>query len=220
MRLSSERSPSAEACCILPFMTRNMPPALGRNMIVRTALDIMDRDGYAAFSMPKLSAELGIRTPSLYHHFRDREEVLVQVARAVILETEMPSRVAGAEWMDYFVALAVNFRRTILRHRNTAPVLVQYLPSDVLAQSYEAGAALLRETSPLPLSAHVLVLDGLERLTIGTALIEAARPRPAFSSLDSAQHPRLAEAVANNEADAEQLFVKSIRAFLLGLSGE
>lgn len=199
-------------------MTRNLPSTLSRRTIVRTALELMDRDGYAAFSMPRLGDALGIRTPSLYHHFRDREAIMVQVARAVVLETEVPARVAGAPWTDYFVALSVNFRRTILRHRNTAPVLVQHLPSDVLAQSYEAGAVVLRETSPLPLSAHVLVLDGLERLTIGTALIEAARPpRAAFAAVDPTRHLQLAEALARNELDAENLFIESIRAFLAGV---
>jgi len=202
-------------------MPRNTPPALSRRVIVETALAIMDQDGYGAFSMPKLGDALGVRTPSLYHHFRDRADILVEVAKVVVLETEVPHRRADAPWTDYFVELSVNFRRTILRHHNTAAVLVQFLPRDVLAPLYETAALILAEVPTVPLSAHVLILDGLERLTIGTALIEASRPShgpdTAFPNVDPDAHPQLAAAVGANALDAEQLFIETIRAFLSGV---
>ncbi|WP_028933813.1 TetR/AcrR family transcriptional regulator [Pseudonocardia spinosispora] len=202
-------------------MTNYTPPTLSRRVIVEAALALMDRDGYAAFSMPKLGDALGIRTPSLYHHFRDRTEILVEVAKTVVLETERPPWRPGAHWTDYFVELSVNFRRTILRHRNTAPVLVQFLPRDLLVSLYELHAVVLKEHSGLPLSSHVLVMDGLERLTIGTALIEASRDAEAgdmaFRDIDPEQMPQLAAASRANKANTEQLFVASLRAFLAGV---
>ncbi len=214
-------------------MSRATQPVLNRRLIAETALAMMDRDGYAAFSMPRLGDELGVRTPSLYHHFRDRADVLAEVARTVVLRTPVPDRRPVARWQDYFVELAVNFRRTILRHANAAPVLLQFLPRDMLVALYERAAVELDEHTDVPASAHVLFLDGLEKLTIGAALIEAVtsagpatyrgeRAGP-FPSVDPEAQPRLAAAVAVNDLDAEQLFVRAVLAFLTGvavLSGE
>ncbi|SHN46653.1 TetR/AcrR family transcriptional regulator [Cryptosporangium aurantiacum] len=198
------------------------PPQLTRRTILRTAIDLLDRDGYAAFSLPRLGDELGIRTPSLYHHFRDRAELLAEIARAVVRETPIPVRRPDAEWTEYFVELSVNFRRTILRHPNTAPVLLQFLPRDVLTSLYEESAVLLAETTDIPTSAHVLILDGLERFVLGNALIESTAPRAAdgnpFPSVDPEQQPRLAAAIAANSLDAEERFVASVRAFLMGVA--
>jgi AcrR family transcriptional regulator len=171
--------------------------------------------------MPKLGDLLGVRTPSLYHHFRDREDILAEVAKMVVLETKLPPRRPGTHWTEYFIELSVNFRSTILRHRNTAAVLLQFLPRDLLAELYETAAVRLRADTEVPVSAHVLILDGLERFTIGAALIESTRsehgPSSAFPNVDPARQPGLAAAVAENELDSERLFVASLRAFLAGV---
>jgi TetR/AcrR family tetracycline transcriptional repressor len=195
---------------------------LTRKSIARAAIELIDRDGYATFTMPRLAAELGIRTPSLYYHFADRAEVLAEVARLVVLETALPARAPAAPWSDYFVELSVNFRRTILRHHNVAPVLVQFLPRDILTPLYEAAAEILSGVPGLPLSVHVLILDGLEKLTIGTALIESSSPgrrsRMPFANLDPGDQPRLSAAVRANSLDSEALFVSTVRTFLTGVS--
>jgi AcrR family transcriptional regulator len=150
------------------------PPTLTRQSIVDAALRMMDDEGYATFRLPRLSESLGIRTPSPYHHFRDKWELLSEVARAVVRETPLPDTDPSVHWSEYFVELAHNFRRTILRHGNTAPVLLQLLPREVMTPLYEAAAVRLAETSDLPVELHVVVLDGLENLTLGSALIEAS----------------------------------------------
>jgi TetR/AcrR family tetracycline transcriptional repressor len=205
-------------------MSRVPSPVLNRRIIADTALEMMDRDGYAAFSMPRLGDELGVRTPSLYHHFRDRADILAEVARTVVLKTEVPEQRPDEPWTEYFVELSVNFRRTILRHRNTAPVLLQFLPRDVLLARYEIAAAQLAQLSEILPSQHVLFMDGLEKLTLGSALVDAVGPSGArtapFPTATPEAQPLLAAAVRSNEMDAEQLFVETVRAFLAGVAGK
>lgn len=204
-------------------MSRVSSPVLNRRIIADTALEMMDRDGYAAFSMPRLGDELGVRTPSLYHHFRDRADILAEVARTVVLMTEVPEQRPDVPWTEYFVELSVNFRRTILLHRNTAPVLLQFLPRDVLLARYEIAAAQLARHSEVLPSMHVLFMDGLEKLTLGSALVEAVAPKAAratpFPTATPQAQPRLTAAVRANELDSEQLFVETVRAFLAGVAG-
>lgn len=204
-------------------MSRRSSPLLTRRIIADTALRMMDRDGYAAFSLPRLGDELGVRTPSLYHHFRDRADILAEVARTVVLKTEVPRWRPGQPWIEHFVEFSVNFRRVILAHKNTAPVLLQFMPRDVLLARYEISARELAEHAGQPPELHVLILDGLDKITIGSALIDAVNPGSGgsapFSNVDQETQPRLASAVRANELDSEQLFIATVRAFLAGVAG-
>lgn len=180
----------------------------------------MDRDGFNGFSLPRLGDELGVRTPSLYYHFRDRAELLAGVARGIVRQTVLPPVPSNGHWEDWFVDLAVNFRRAALQHRNAAPVLLQFLPRDVMTDLYENAAVLLTRSGELPPASRLLLLDGLEKLTIGTIVVEALRASDqpgAFEGVDPAVHPRLAEAAGAQPADAEELFRQAARAFVRGV---
>ncbi|MCD2194728.1 TetR family transcriptional regulator [Actinomycetospora endophytica] len=200
-------------------MPRPSRPILSRDSIVEGALRIMDRDGFSGFTLPRLGHELGVRTPSLYYHFRDRAELLSGVARGIVEQTALPPTPTEGHWDAWFVELAVNFRRAALRHSNAVPVLLQFLPHDVMTDLYENAAALLDRSGDLDPTHRLLLLEGLEKLTIGAIVVEALRasdqPR-AFDSVDPATHPRLAEAGAQS-ADAEDLFRQTARTFVRGV---
>jgi hypothetical protein len=70
----------------------------------------------------------------------------------------------------------------------------------------------------------VLILDGLEKLTIGTALLGSSsplRPRQAvFTNLDACRYPHLTAAAGASALDAEQLSVAAVRAFFEGATAE
>lgn len=204
-------------------MSRVALPVLTRRTIARAALDLMDRDGYAAFTVPRLGDQLGVRTASLYHHFRDRADILAEVARTIVLETEVPDEDPDLPWTEYYVQYSVNFRRTLLRHRQAAPVLLQFLPRDVLLARYETVATQLRQHPEIPPSRHLLFMEGLEKLTLGSALVEAAAPvgtrRNPFPTASEDEHPALMAAARFNEFDPEQLFVEVVRTFLNGVAG-
>ncbi|GAA2409431.1 hypothetical protein GCM10010191_17550 [Actinomadura vinacea] len=202
-------------------MPRPSQPLINRKVAVATALAIIDTEGLGAFSLPRLARELGVRAPSLYHHFEDRAEILEEVAQSIVLETVIPRKPSGDDWMNWFVALAMNFRRVILRHGNAAPILLEFLPRDMLSPLYDDAAEFLTQAG-VATGLHVLILDGLEKLTLGAAVTEAMR-RPArrgriFGHVDPASQPALAQAVKANELTAADLFAETIRAFLLGVT--
>ncbi len=95
------------------------------------------------------------------------------------------------------------------------------MPRDVLISVYERIAVFLREAG-VPPRLHVLMLDGLEKYTLGTSLTEAMhsprRRTSIFGTIDPEEQPTLAEAVKANEWNAEQLFVRTIRSFLAGVA--
>jgi hypothetical protein len=122
--------------------------------------------------------------------------------------------------MEWFVTLALDFRRTILRHPNAAPVLLEYVPRDVLSAMYDDAAQFLTEAG-IPAYLHVLILDGLESLTLGAALTHAMKSTQnqskIFPNVDRHEESALAAAVDENEwSTAHQLFGETVRSFLRG----
>lgn len=200
-------------------MPRPPQPLLSYDAIVGAALQIIDSEGLDAFSLPRLARELNVRAPSLYYHFQDKAEILAAVARAIVMEARVPRERSVDDWIEWFVKVSLSFRRAILNHRNAAPVLLQFMPRDVLISTYEDSARFLREVG-LPERLHVLVLDGMDKLTLGAALTEAmkspAHRSQIFANVDAEDEPNLAKALIANERSAEQVYADSMRSFLRG----
>ena len=51
-------------------MARRSGPAITRADVVDAAIRVLERGGIEALGTKRVAAELGIRTPSLYHHVR------------------------------------------------------------------------------------------------------------------------------------------------------
>ena len=48
-------------------------------------------DGLDNFSLNSLAWPIGVKAPSLYYHFQDKAEILAQVARLLLIETDYQS---------------------------------------------------------------------------------------------------------------------------------
>jgi len=201
-------------------MPRPSHPLIDRDRVIDTALKIIDAEGLAACSLPRLSRELGVKAPSLYHHFADRAEIMSEVARRIVLETVVPRKRHPDDWIEWFVTMSVNFRRAITRHPNAAPIMLEHVPRDVLSARYDDASRFLTEAG-VPPHLHVLILDGIENLVLGAGLMQAMKPtgtRPRiFPHVSRTEESALAAALdANPWTTPEKLFAESIRTFLRG----
>jgi AcrR family transcriptional regulator len=200
-------------------MPRPASPLISHDAVVEASLRIIDSDGLDAFSLPRLARELNVAAPSLYHHFADRADILRTVARAIVLQTQLPDPATCASWVDWFVGISLAFRRAVLSHRNAAPVLLQFMPRDLLVRNYEIGVQVLAQLG-VPPGQRIGVIDGLDTLTLGASLAAAAKsPAQAgqvFPSADPDTAPMLAQEIAGNRRTAEELFADSVRSFLAG----
>lgn len=70
-------------------MARPRKPLLSRERIVEKASALVDAEGLDAVSTRRLAAELGVSGPSLYNHFRNKDEILDAVADAVSAQVDL-----------------------------------------------------------------------------------------------------------------------------------
>jgi AcrR family transcriptional regulator len=205
-------------------MPRPNEPLIVPETVIKTALEIIDDGGVDAFGLDSLARRLGISAPSLYHHFSGKSEILAQVARLVLFEVRVPREPRPEQWPEFFVAIATSFRRAILRHPNTVSILVEYFPRRFALSTYERSAQLL-ERAGIPVELHAMALEGLDRLTFGSALFAAMKVANGesgpFPGLDPERDPSLVRAMrANRWPDDERLFQETVRRFLQGVATE
>jgi AcrR family transcriptional regulator len=91
---------------------------LSRERIVRTALDMLDRDGIDELSMRRLAEALGVGTMTLYGYFRTKGELLDAVADSAAGEEALPPR--RGSWRAQLRTLMRQVRRNVVRHPNLA----------------------------------------------------------------------------------------------------
>jgi AcrR family transcriptional regulator len=96
-------------------MGRPTIPLLSHQLIVETALDIIDRDGAAALSMRRLASQLGVSSPSLYHHFATKDDILDAVSEHIAADVR---HVHSATWQDVLREFAFMYREVMTAHPN------------------------------------------------------------------------------------------------------
>jgi AcrR family transcriptional regulator len=55
------------------------PPRTSREQILTAARELVDRDGWDKLTIRRLAGDLGVGATTLYHHVRDKEDLLIQL---------------------------------------------------------------------------------------------------------------------------------------------
>jgi AcrR family transcriptional regulator len=87
---------------------------LTRDRIVEAALHVMDTEGLDAVSMRRVAREVGVEAMSLYHHVRDKDDLLRSICDRAMAGFDFP-REEGA-WDERVRAGAHAWRRLLQAH--------------------------------------------------------------------------------------------------------
>jgi AcrR family transcriptional regulator len=90
-------------------------PRLSKDVILRTALRIVDTQGIHALSMRKLAAELDVNPMSLYHHVANKAAVVDGITR-LVTDGARDIAIGPGRWPDQLRQLAYEFRALSLAH--------------------------------------------------------------------------------------------------------
>ncbi|MEU8542864.1 TetR/AcrR family transcriptional regulator [Streptomyces sp. NPDC048717] len=204
-------------------MARPRKPLLSRDLIVEAAGALVDTEGLAALSTRRLAAELGVSGPSLYNHFRTKDEILDAVADTVSAKVDL-SMFAPDDPRDWRTALhdwALSYRAALARHPHLVPLLAQgpgRRPAGLKVADTVFGA-MVRAGWPAAQATYIGAL--MRYFVTGSALGSFAR---GFvddeSAYDPADYPHLGQAhllAEHREKVDEGAFATGLRALLDGL---
>lgn len=200
-------------------MARPRSPLISREAAVAAAMEIIDETGLDGFNLGLVAKRLNVSAPSLYHHFRDKNEILAEVARLILIEAEEPKRLSNADWREALVSLGLATRRSILRHPKAAPLLLMFPPRHLALRAYERSLRQF-EKRGVPKHLHMTIVNGLDSIVFGTSLLSAsvrAQGVESFPVYDRASFPCLTDAIQANDLSEDEMFAQVIRAFLEGV---
>src|SRR5215472_15638817 len=89
--------------------------SLTRELLVRESLRLLDTDGVAGFSLPKLGRALGADPTAIYRHFASKDDLVLAIAEALI-EEACAALEPSECWVQTLSEMARRSRRTCLAH--------------------------------------------------------------------------------------------------------
>jgi AcrR family transcriptional regulator len=171
---------------------------LTRDAIIRTAVELIERDGEAAISMRRIAGELRYGVMSLYNHVPSKEALLDAVSEHVMDGFDF-SPDPAADWTDQTRALVRSFRALARRYPRCLNVVIsRQMNSTAGLQPLEAALATARsagfdgETSIRIMRTFVAyALGGL----LNEARLDAYHPDPSDKGgrVDPDRFPNIAE---------------------------
>lgn len=147
---------------------------LDRATIVSTALRLLDEVGIDGLSTRRLAAELGIKSASLYWHFKDKDELLNEMSGVMFEEClrQADSTQPGFNALDWLADGARAIRRTALSRRDGAQVMARPKPKTVNAKAPLEDNVKALAGSGLDADEVRLAMQMLQRFAIGAAMQE------------------------------------------------
>jgi TetR/AcrR family transcriptional regulator, tetracycline repressor protein len=149
-------------------MARPRVPLISRRKALEAALEIIDSEGLKALSIRRLGEVMNVNGASLYHHFRDKDEILVGVAQLALADVTAP-RSDSDNWRVWLPLNAYRTRQALIAHPELIPLMLRRIPLGIGSQEVEASVARLRAEG-VELSVIAPLMESFELLAISSAL--------------------------------------------------
>jgi AcrR family transcriptional regulator len=206
---------------------RGRPP-VPRELIIATALDVIDEGGADALSMRALAQRLDSGTATIYRHFADRKDLVAHMVDRVFGEVDLTSDELGAMgWQEACARIAHTMFYAFGNHPNLAPFLVEQVPMGPHAMQLREYciAALLNGGFSPKLAARSWATLG--RYVVGFAIqahgqgamgIDHARQSSPFQHIDASRFPATVRVARALPVSIEDEFTFGLDLILDGIS--
>lgn len=152
--------------------TRTDP--LARTEIARAALALVDADGIEQFTMRRVAEELGVTTMAVYHHFRNKAEVLQAAADQVWIEALLSVQ-EHEDPVESLVQAFLTVRRVFRAHPDITTHAFSSHAADDAMHLVSLGITGWFERAGLQGDDAGRAYFALSTFTLGSALIDAER---------------------------------------------
>jgi AcrR family transcriptional regulator len=149
-------------------MGRPRVPRISRRKALEVALGIIDSDGLDALSMRRLGDALKVNKASLYHHFKNKEAILIGATELALAEVIAP-RSESDTWRVWMPLNAFLLRSALIAHPELIPIMLRRVALGIGRAEVEAAVARLRAEGVAE-EAIVPLMESLEMVAIVSAL--------------------------------------------------
>jgi AcrR family transcriptional regulator len=198
-------------------VTRTRARLISPEEAIERALDIVDTEGLDALNMRKLAGALGVRGPSLYHHFQDKEAILDGIAQLVLAGVRIPED-DEPDWREWLVQVMGSYRSALLAHPSVVPLMINRRNRTVGLAVYDYATRKMQEAG-IPAELHLSIVNTVEAFALGSVLLSLPGTAGGFPDLPRRGYDHLRAAIRANDPDPESSFEQSSRALIDDLVG-
>ena len=185
-------------------MARPKVPLISRRKALEAALDIVDREGLEALSIRRLGEALNVNGASLYHHFKNKDDILVGVTQLALADVTSP-RSEHDSWRVWLPLNTYRTRQALVAHPALIPVLLRRVPLGIGAKEVEASIKRLEEEG-VAIEAIAPLMESLELLAIVSALQEIGQFSEGLEDAEPAAVTAIKRAERASALTSEELF--------------
>ncbi|GAA1826436.1 hypothetical protein GCM10009836_00050 [Pseudonocardia ailaonensis] len=153
-------------------MGRPKVPLISKRTTLETALRIIDEEGLDELSIRRLARELNVNGASLYHHFRNKEDILLGSAQLALDDARLLDA-PDSDWREWFIGQARLYRRALLDHPALVTVILKQHPHRIALEFYDKAVRILH-ASGVPRPAIIPLIESMESYTFGSVLYATA----------------------------------------------
>jgi AcrR family transcriptional regulator len=207
---------------------------LNRDLIVDTAMAIVDEEGLDGLSMRRLADRLGTGPASLYAHVSGRDELLMllieRAAADIVIPEPEPER-----WAEQVREVAYSMRNALLPHRDLAGAALANIPTGEHAMRFADRLLAVLLAGGVNRRHAVMVIDLLPQLVVndvyeGSLFARRLERQPDYfeqlqnywSSMPADRFPHVAamaeEISGTGEDEGELRFAFALELFVTGLA--
>ena len=207
---------------------RPRTPILSQAGIISGALTVLAETGADEFTMARLAGHLGVQTPALYKHVRNRRD-LVNLIRMEIAANIDSSAFETLPWREAMVPWARSYRDAFASNPHVITLLAT-IPMDGNPSSLRMYEPVVRgmQRGGWPLKEIVPAIVAVESFIVGSSLDVLADPDNLSPKGDTKTAPEFVQAVDARDAEdarlgrghAEHAFEVGLAALVRGLSPE
>ena len=148
---------------------------LDRTIVIATALELLDEVGLDALTLRRLAARLKVKAPAIYWHFKNKQDLLDEMATAVLgAESQRLTRKKNLRWDAWARFYGRSLRQALLRYRDGARMVSgTRLTDPSLYTSMEAALKRLTDAGFSSYTATV-ILSTIYSYVIGFVIEEQA----------------------------------------------
>jgi len=193
-------------------VARPKVPLVSKRATLETGLKIVDEEGLDALTIRRLAEEMNINGASLYHHFRNKEEIVAGVAALALEGVRTPSG-TPADWREWLLKNFEAYRRALLTHPTLVPVLARRHPLRIGLKEHNATASLLA-VQGVPPELVLPLLESLEAIALGSVMYSSAVDNDDHVEEWQAKYPHLHHLALQASLDHDATFTLVCRAVI------
>ena len=208
--------------------------ALSRDLIVDTAMAIVDEEGLDGLSMRRLAERLGTGPASLYAHVTGRDELLMLLLERAAADIVVPDP-EPARWTEQVREVAYSMRDALRPHRDLAGAALANIPTGEHAMRFADRLLAILLAGGVDRRRAAMVIDLLPQLVVndvyeGSLFARRLAEQPDYfeqlnaywSSMPADRFPHvaaLAEEIGGGDEDEGELrFAFALELFVTGLA--